>query len=142
MDKQTQKHVISEEIAIQEMEILLNKFSRKKIELSEIKESYPNSVEAICKGLLVINDFVPVYKLANPITSESGEVQISDLTFKTRVKPTVKADLADGLDLKKSAAKFSLRLMAHVVGLASINYLDKFEREDYDLIEELTPVFM
>lgn len=136
------KQVISEEIAVKEMDSLLNKYLRKKIETSQIKDAYPNVFNAITNGFLIIDENgIPIYKLQNPILTEDKQIGISELIFKTRVKPTVKADLADGLDLQKSAAKFSLRLMSHVIG-QPVAVLDKLERDDYDLVEELTPVFM
>lgn len=139
------KAIISEEIALQELSKVLGKFLKKEVDSTFIKEKYPKSLNAVMSGNLSFADddkFTPTYKLIYPIVSESGAVDVDMLTLKTRIKPTVKADLAEGLDLSKSAAKFSLRLIAHVCGFSSVNYLDKLEVEDYDLIEELSPVFM
>lgn len=137
------KQVITEDLALQELKKVVDRFSRKNNDVSKLKDNYPISLSAICDGILSFDEnLTPKYELRYPVKSESGEIQVSEITFKTRIKPTVKADLADGLDLQKSAAKFSLRLMAHVAQQPTVQMLDKFEPEDYDLIQELSPVFM
>ena len=139
------KTVISEENAIQELSKVFGKFMRKQVDAKLIKERYPHSLNAVMNGNLSFSDddkFTPTYKLIEPILTESGAVDIDTLTLKTRIKPTAKADLASGIDLTKDAARFSLVLIAHVCGFSSIYYLDKLGFEDYDLIEEIAPVFM
>jgi hypothetical protein len=77
----------------------------------------------------------------NPIKNDAGDVSKSFVEFKTRIKPTVKADLAGGINLQKDVAKYSLVVIAHIIGV-TVRELDKFESEDYDVISQLATVFM
>jgi hypothetical protein len=133
---------ISEENALAELKKFIHKWVKKPVSDDKLADEYSDILEAIMSGNLEINsEFVPTYTLVHPIKNDSGEVSRSVVNFKTRVKPTVKADLASGLDLQKQTAKYSLILIAHVIGVTTAE-LDKFEREDYDVIQELSAVFM
>lgn len=136
------QNVISEDVALTELEAFFTKWQKKPISRDKIKDEYPETFDAICSGHLVIDDEkVPTYTLRTPVTNESGGIEKDVIVFKTRVKPTTKGDLADGLDLKKQTLKFALRMIAHVAGLPAVAWLDKFSSEDYELISELAGVF-
>ena len=92
---------ISKEIAKQELFDFLAPYYRHlrvKPTLEEIEEGYHNVIEAICNGRLVFENGVPKYTLEDPIKSEDGSVIVDVITFKTRIKPSDKANLAKGID--------------------------------------------
>ena len=141
MSKEKNKQVISEEIAVKEVHEFITKFAKKPESIEEIKDAYPNIVDYVCNGLLIFDDSkVPTLKLMHPIKNTDNEVSISEISFKTRVKPTVKADLADGLNLEKQAPKYALRLISFIIS-QPVAMLDNFSTEDYDVINELAAVF-
>lgn len=136
-EEQTNKTVMSEEMAIAEFHSFLTKWQKKPIPVDEVKDNYEDCIDALVSGRLVIDgDKMPVYSLQVPVLDKKT------IEFTTRVKPNTKARLADGLDLQKQAAKFSLRLIAHVAGVATVAELDVFEAVDYDVISQLATVFM
>lgn len=142
MSKQTSKEVISEEVAVNEVLEFINRYSKKPIEIDTVKESHSAIVEAVQIGKLVFNENkVPTYTLQFPLISEGGGVHKDVIEFKTRIKPTTKADLAKGIDLAKDVANYSLRLIAFIIG-CTVKELDLFEPEDYDVISEVAAVFM
>lgn len=131
---------MSEELATSEIHDYLLNYVDGEI---DVKTDYPKTLDAVMNGRLSFeSDLTPVYKLIEPLYPESVENKISELRFKTRVKPTATATLAKGIDLKLDAVKYSLVLIAHISGLASMNELDNLSKKDYALIQELTPVFM
>jgi len=134
------KPVISEELASNEIHEYLLNFVDGEI---NVKENYPKTLDAVmCGRLSFEKDLTPVYTLIEPLNAESIEFKQNELRFKTRVKPTSTATLAKGIDLKTDAVKYSLVLIAHIIGVASINELDNLSKKDWALIQELTPVFM
>lgn len=136
------KQVISEEIALNELESFAAKWIKKKESKEVLKESYPDILESIMTGNLVIDENkVPIYTLLHPILNSEGQVSVSNVNFKTRIKPTDQANIAKGLDLKTESFMFSLRCISHIIG-QPIAMLDNFEKEDYTVIRELSAVFM
>lgn len=135
--------VISEEIALHELSGFIKKWVKKPVSDDKLSEEYPDILEAIQSGNLVIDSETkePTFTLYSPIKNDTGEVSKSVVTFKTRIKPTTKADLAEGLDLKRQVARYSLVVIAHIIGV-TVKELDKFESEDYDVIQQLSTVFM
>lgn len=137
------KNVISEEIALDELKKFIHKWVKRPCKDEELADEYPDILEAIMLGNLKIDPTTlePVYTLVNPIKNDKGEVSMSQVTFKTRIKPNTKADLANGIDLKKQVAKYSLIVTAYIVGVTT-RELDLFDREDYDVISQVAVVFM
>lgn len=142
MNKQTQKNVINEELAINEFKSYLSNFE---IDLNneEVKESYPKVLQSIMDGRLSFDsDLIPNYELLNPLNPDSLEFKVNNIKFKTRILPTTMASLARGLDLKKDSVNYSLVLISHIIGFSTVTELDKLSKKDYSLIQELAPVFM
>lgn len=135
--------VISEENALAELKVFIQKWVKKPVPDSNLADEYADILEAIERGNLVIDETTkePVFTLYSPILNDKGEVSKSVVNFKTRIKPTTKADLAEGLNLKTQVAKYSLVVIAHIIG-CTVKELDKFESEDYDVIQQLSTVFM
>jgi len=142
MSKQT-KAVISEEVAIQELKPFIHKWVKRPCKDDQLAEEYTDILEAIKNGNLVIDSVTkePVYTLVEPIKNDEGNISRSTVEFKTRIKPTTKANLAEGLDLKKQVARYSLVIISHVIG-CTVNELDRFDKEDYDVISSIAMLFM
>lgn len=142
MSKQN-KTVISEDVAFEELKSFIHKWVKRPCKDEQLTDEYVDIFEAIKTGNLIIDSEtkVPVYTLISPISNEQGGVSRSTVEFKTRIKPTAKASLAEGLDLKKQVARYSLVIIAHVIG-CTVNELDRFDKEDYDVISSIAMLFM
>ncbi|APZ82890.1 hypothetical protein [Flavobacterium phage FL-1] len=135
------KEVITKDIAISEIETLINRFVKKPVSTEEIEETYPDIVDAIMDGFLSFNDEgIPVLKLKFPIKTESGDLFLSEINFKTRIKPTTLASIAKGIDLKTDQFSLQLKMISHIID-QSVPMLDKFERYDYDVISQVCTIF-
>lgn len=134
---------ISEEIAVNEVLDFVNYYSKKPIKIEDVKEQYLSTVEAVMSCNLIFEGEAknPKYTLVHKLMNDEGGVYKDSVEFKTRIKPTTKADLAKGLDLQRDLANYSLRCIAHIIG-TTVKELDKFEAVDYDVISEVSAVFM
>ncbi|ASD51613.1 hypothetical protein [Flavobacterium phage V157] len=138
MKKQETK--INKEIAIEELKTYLSNFVDGEI---DVEKEYPKSLQALMSGNLTIDDntLEARYKLLEVVNCGS-EFQMESVTFKTRVKPSDTARLAKNIDLKNDAVRYGLVVTAHIIGLASYVELDYFCKKDYQLIQELSSVFI
>jgi len=137
--KQNSKEVISEEIAIKVISDYLLNFLDGEI---DVKKDYPKTLNAVMYGRLNFSDdLIPKYNLLESI-NKGTEFEKKELVFKTRVKPTDTAHLAKGIDLKTDSVRYSLVLIAHIIGVATINELDSLSKKDYAFVQEFSPVFM
>jgi hypothetical protein len=135
------KTVISKEVALEELESFVNKFVKKPVALDTLEETYPDILEGIMDGLVSFDEAgLPVLKLKNPIKSDTGDIFLSQISFKTRIKPTSLASIAKGIDLKTDALTLQLRMVSYIID-QPVQMLDKFERYDYDVINQISTVF-
>lgn len=135
------KTVISKEVALKELESFVNKFIKKPLSLDAIEETYPDILEGIIEGFVSFDESgLPLLKLKEPIKSDTGDVVLSEISFKTRIKPTSLASIAKGIDLKTDALTLQLRMVSYIID-QPIAMLDKFERYDYDVINQISTVF-
>lgn len=135
------KNVISKEVALGDLEVFINQFVKKPCPKEELEETYPDVLDAIMDGFLSFEkECIPKLKLKNPIKNEEGGISLSEVSFKTRIKPTTLADLAKGLHPQKEVFTLQLRMTAYVID-QPIAMLDKFSRYDYDVINQVSSVF-
>ena len=136
------KTVISKEIALDELEIFIGKFVKKPCTKGELEDTYPDVLEAIMDGFLSFkeDEVPPVLRLKNPIKNDAGEVSLSEINFRTRIKPTTLADLAKGLHPQKEVFTLQLRMTAYIID-QPVAMLDKLSRYDYDVINQVSSVF-
>jgi hypothetical protein len=132
---------ISREIAVEEVLNFINYYSKKPIQIDEVKDKHETIVDAVVSGHLIFEDNKPFYTLVHPIKNSNGDVTKDKVEFKTRIRPNTKADLAKGIDLQKDVANYSLRIIAHIIGTTT-KELDLFEPIDYDVISEVSTLFM
>lgn len=132
---------INEEVALNELESFINRFVKKPVTREEIKETYPDVLDAIMDGFLSFKeDGSPLLNLKNPIKNVNGEVSISEINFRTRIKPTTLADLAKGLNAQKELFTLQLRMVAYIIDQPTV-MLDNFSRYDYDVLTQISTVF-
>lgn len=135
------KTVLGKDVAINELESFINKYVKKPCAKEELEATYPDILDAIMDGYVTFDsELVPTLKLKDPIKNESGDVSVSEINFKTRIKPTALADLAKGLNPQKEVFMLQLRMTAYIVG-QPVAMLDKFEKYDYDVISQIATVF-
>jgi len=140
MSTKTNKTAMSEDIAIQEFHSFLSKWIKRPPEMDAIKELYPESIDALQSGNLIINENgVPVYKLIHPIQGENG---LSEITFQTRLKVMTKANLLKNVNVEKDLQRASAILQAHMLGLPTMADLDLLHQWDYNACVEIASVFM
>jgi hypothetical protein len=132
-------NLISKDLAVEELNEYLANFIEGDF---NVEKDYPKILKAVCSGNLTFNeDLIPKYKLITALNRDT-EFQVDEITFITRILPTMTAKLARGVDLKNDAVRYSLVVTAHIIGFASINELDKLSKRDYELIQELSMVFI
>lgn len=135
------KAVISKEVAVKELEQFVNRFVKKPVPTEELEETYPDILDAIMDGHLSFDGTgLPVLALKDPIKNESGDISLANINFRTRIKPTTLADLAKGLHPQKEVFTLQLRMTAYIID-QPVQMLDKFERYDYDVINQIATVF-
>jgi hypothetical protein len=142
------KKAMTEELAVEELSKFLQKYKKKEFRKGQITnekilQDYPDVIEAIQDGLIVFDDKNHLnLELRYPIVAEGSDRDLDTkvVEFRTRIKPTDKANLMDGLNIQTQQAKYVLRYIAYITGLSQ-NELDKLESEDYDVINQICSVF-
>lgn len=137
------KEVLSLEASLKELKKFLGIWKDDEtFDDDKMQKDYPDILKALQVGLLIFegDKMVPKYILAEAVTSESGAVVLSEVSFKTRVKPSTQADLADGLKLETQTLKYALRLMAFIIG-QPVAMIDNLNRKDYSVIQQVSSVF-
>ena len=133
--------VVIEEVALNDLELFVNRFVKKPVPREEMKDTYPDVLDAIMDGYLSFKeDGSPLLSLKNPIKNVKGEVSISEVNFRTRIKPTTLADLAKGLNAQKEIFTLQLRMVAYIIN-QPVQMLDNFDRYDYDVLSQVATVF-
>lgn len=134
--------VISEELVLDELQLLINEWVEKPEPREKLKETYPSIFEGLANGRVVIDaDKVPTYTLAMPIKNDKGDISLSNLNFKTRISPINQARLGKGMSIATDQLMFALVCIAYIVEQPTA-MLDKFSKKDYNLVRELASLFM
>lgn len=135
------KAVISRDVGIVDVENFVNTFAKKAIKTSDVEEKYLDILEAVEDGLLTFNEsYVPKLTLKTPIKNTDGEVSLSEINFKTRIKPTDLANIGKGLNLATDTLNMQLRMVANICG-QPIAFLDLLSKYDYDVVSSVASVF-
>lgn len=140
MEQENQK--VSEEIAIKEIQKFVEEFEGVKKDDWQVKDHYPQMLQAIQEGNLVFDDkSKPRLTLKQPIMNDDGEVSLSEIDFRTRIKPTQLAEIMKGVDLSKNQLEYSLRAISYLTKQSRV-MLDKFGKFDYKVIDQIATVFL
>jgi hypothetical protein len=136
------KEAITKEMAIQEIQKFIEKFEETKKDEFKVENDYPQVIQAMQSGLLSFNsDSIPSFKLKYPILNEDKQVALDSVSFRTRIKPTQLRDIMKGLDIGKNQIEYTLRCLAYITG-QPVAMLDKLEKFDYKVIEQVSTVFL
>jgi len=136
------KDVLTEKLAVKELQKLILAFNFEKVEDYKILEDYPQVVTAIKKGLLVFDEknLVPKYNLAFPVIKDSDETSVKVVNFRTRIKPLDMISITKGLNMAKQQQEYILICLSYLSGLSKgeLNLIEKF---DYKVIEQVSTIF-
>ena len=136
------KDVLTEKIAVKELQKLILNFNFEKVEDYKILEDYPQVIIAIKKGLFVLDEknLIPKYNLAFPIVKESEENSVKVVNFRTRIKPLDLVSITKGLNMSKQQQEYMLICLSYLSGLSKgeLNLIEKF---DYKVIEQVSTIF-
>ena len=135
------ENVISDEIALNDLEAFVNEWVEKPETKDKLAESYPMILEALLNGGLVLENNVPVYTMTHPIKNVKGEVSVSEITFKTRISPINQAALGKGLNIQLDQLEYALNCICYIVNQPKA-IVDQFSKKDYNTVREIASVFM
>lgn len=138
----TTKELIADEVAIPELRDFINPhLIGVNLEDEDVKENYSAVLIAMKEGKLLLSGVKPVLKLSEPIKNEDGEEVLSEVDFKTRIRPNELAMLSKGINLSKESFQYALRCTAFIINQPPA-YLNKLGKFDYTVIQQLSAVFM
>ena len=132
---------ISEEVALNDLELFINEWVEKPEPKDKLKESYPMMLEALINGDLVLENNIPIYNLAVPVKNIKGEVSVSEITFRTRISPSNQAGLGKGLNIQLDQLQYALNCISYIIN-QPIAVIDHFVKRDYNAVREIASVFM
>lgn len=135
------ENVISEDVALNDLELFINEWVDKPEPKDKLIESYPMIFDALMSGNLVIENNIPTYKMVAPVKNDKGEVSISELTFKTRISPINQANLAKGLEIRTDESNYALNCLCYIIGKTK-QEVDHFRQKDFGTIREISSLFM
>ena len=135
-----QEDLVSKEMALQEIHDFVEKYNYESKKADELEEEYPQVLKAIQKGLLVFKDGKPFYTLLVPILTDAGAKDLETVEFRTRLKPSQLAAITKGLNVAKQQMEYTLRCLSYIIKKEKV-YLDKFDKFDYKVIEQVATVF-
>lgn len=132
---------VSEEVAVKEVLEFVVKYNRKANDVDKVLDLYPDVVEAVKLGNLSLSTENPVLKLQDPIKNSDGDIAVEEVSFKTRMKPSDHRRVSKGIDVSKDQLLFGHRCVAFIID-QEVAMLDKIEREDYKVIDQLSTLFI
>ncbi len=133
---------ISEEIAVKELQEFVEKYNYNEKSESEIIEEYPMVLRAVKEGLLIFDDELkPIYTLKYPLILKDDDLSVKEIKFKTRIKPLELKRIAGNPQVTKNQQFFALKCLEFLTG-CSIGEINEFEKYDYQVIEQISTVFL
>lgn len=133
--------LISKDVALDDLEKFVNHYSKKPVERNTLSESYPDVLEAIMDGNLSFDENqIPSLKLKETLRDEDGNSFLDSINFKTRIKPSDKANIGKGLTIQTDILTYQLRMTAHIIG-QPVAVLDRLSPYDYDVVSQVAAVF-
>lgn len=133
---------IPKETAIEEIKKFVYENLDVKKQDYEIESDYPQMLKAVELGLLTFDDKNhPTLVLKEPIKNDDGDVSLSEVKFRNRIKPSQLKEIMKGLDIQKNQVEYVQRQLAYI-SMQSVAMLDKFSRFDYKVIDQISTVFL
>jgi hypothetical protein len=137
----SKEKVISEDVALNDLEAFINEWVEKPEPKDKLAESYPNILESLMDGNLLLENKVPVYTLVSPVKNVKGEASVSEITFRTRISPSNQASLGKGLNIQLDQLQYALNCISYIIN-QPIAIIDNFGKRDYAAVREIASVFM
>ncbi len=132
---------VTEEVAVSEVKAFAEYHLEKIIDEDKVREDYPDAIEAVKSGLLTFDENqVPKLSLKKPIKSESGDISLSEVKFRTRIVTSEQESIAKGIDIKNDMLRFVNKLKSAYISQPKA-MLDKFGKFDLRVIEQVVSVF-
>lgn len=133
---------IAKEVAVKEVKEFVEYFMDEEFEDSFIEDAYPYVVKAVMYGLLTFDDEKnPKYILREPLKSESGNLNVTEIEFLTRITVSQKKALLKGLDPFKDSFELLMKSFATIIR-QPVAMLDKLNRFDFKALEQIATVFL
>ena len=109
---------------------------------SDLEKDFAYTTRALRLGNLTIGEQnVPTLTLEEPIKTESGEIAVSEVTFKTRFKTSDHERIIAAMSGKKSEVIAFARTKAFLIG-QPYAMMEKLGRFDEKVVAELTNLFL
>lgn len=132
---------MAEDLAIKEVSEFVELFAMAEQTEEEISDNYPQVVQAVRLGLLILNNENATFTLKDPLKTESGSIALSEFQFKTRIPFSEKKKLSSGINMQKERYEYFGRVMAYTIG-QPVAILDKIKPFDLKVIEQLSTLFI
>lgn len=132
--------VMAKEVAVTEIQLFVERWTDMPIEDWQVGEEFPNLLRATQKGLVKFTDNKPKYTLAYPLNSDGGNFNVTEIDFRTRIKPSDLSNITKGLNIAKQQMEYQSRCLCYVT-MQGKGILDKLEKFDYKVIEQVSSVF-
>ena len=134
-------YVVAENVAIEDVIKFAEYHADKAFDIDQVKESYPDVIEAVRLGLLTFDDDqVPTLKLKRPVKNKAGEVTLDSIVFKTRLPVSEQERLAKGIDIKNEQMKLVNKYRAYFIK-QPVAMLDEIGKFDFRVIDQVSSVF-
>lgn len=121
---------------------LKKEFRKGKLTDEKIEDDYPDVLDAIQDGLLFFDEKnKPTYSLRYPLKNEDGEVSVSVIEFRSRIKGADRIVLMNGIDPKKQLGDYMIKVISYMTQLDSNSLVKKLEKEDFEVLNQICSVF-
>lgn len=136
--------VISKDVALAELADFVEIHLLEEIDDEKLLSDYPQLVTAVIKGMLVLNteDSSPEFSMLNPIKDDEGEVVLSSITFRTRIKASTQARFLKGKSITTDQGVYMNKIYTYFAQLKSPRLLDKLCKFDEKVIQQLSALFI
>jgi len=133
---------VAQEVAVTEVKEFIEYHLDEEISEEQVEKDYWDVVKYVMRADLDLSDKdAPVLKLRKPIKSESGEIVVETVKFRTRITKSQLANLAKGMDLQKDGLTFANRMTAFFIQQDSVPMLDLYGKFDMKVIDQLVGLF-
>jgi len=137
---------VAREVAINDLRAFLKihlpkQFKRGKLTDEKIEDDYINVIDAIEDGDLIFDDHKkPIYTLVSPIRNNEGDISISSINFRARIKGADKTVLMNGIDPNKQLGDYMIKVISYITQLES-GLVKKLDKEDFEVLNQICSVF-
>lgn len=139
--KDQKQNAVSKEVAVKEIQDFVFQNESKKLEEWEVEKNFGNLLMAIIDGNVVFEKNHPKMTLRESIKNDKGEVAVSEIEFRSRVKPSDLREIAKGLNVSEQSLTFVHKCYSYITG-QPMPILDKMCKQDFKTIEQICQTFL